>query len=244
MFIETQLKNLGLHSSETQIYLYLLENGLSTPPAVAKGAGMQRTNTYGVLRTLKEKGLVEQQTKGRRKAYLARDPEALVFNLKQKQEVAERLLPDLRALYSFQKNKPKLRFFEGWSEVKEIYLNTLTAKKVIAIGSTLQMAGVDDKFTKYYQKQLSEKKIIYYDILTSASKATLPQIKSFLGKLHEAKFLPAKYQDLPTDILLWDNNIALITLKEPVFGTILTNELLVKTFETIFEVLWEHLTLN
>jgi sugar-specific transcriptional regulator TrmB len=241
MLIFDQLKTLGLRESEAKIYLYLLENGLSTPPLVAKGVDIQRTNTYNVLKALKEKGLIEQQTKSKRKAYLARDPEALVFNLEQRKEAAKKLLPDLRALYTIQKNKPKIRFFEGWEEVKEIYLLTLQAKKIIAIGSTLQMSKIDEKFTKYYLKQLAEKKIIFYDILTSASQTTMPQIKNFLGSLHEAKFLPTKYPDLPTDILLWDDNIAIVALHEPIFGTILTNSLLANSFKTIFEVLWEHL---
>jgi sugar-specific transcriptional regulator TrmB len=241
MYLFEQLKEFGLHNSEIKVYLFLLENGVSSPKAIAKGTGLQRTNSYSVLKSLKDKGLIEQQNKNKVQVYVALDPQALVFNLEQKKEAVKLLLPDLRNYYLNQKNKPKVRFFEGWKEVKNIYDETLQAKKIVGIGSTLHMSQIDSKFTEYYQKELAKKKIIFYDILTSASKITLPQIKILLGGLHQARFLPSRYKDLPTDILLWEQNIALVTFKEPVFGTIITNDFLTQTFGVIFQVLWETL---
>jgi sugar-specific transcriptional regulator TrmB len=89
MDLANQLKQAGLNISEIKIYIYLLENGLSTPPKVSQGTFVARTNCYNVLQSLKEKGLIEEQLIRSRKAYLASDPESIVRSLQKKKEVIE-----------------------------------------------------------------------------------------------------------------------------------------------------------
>jgi sugar-specific transcriptional regulator TrmB len=239
MDIRTELKNLGLHNSETRVYLYLLENGLSTPPQVAKGTGIARTNCYHVLRELEEKGLIQVQASGKRKAYLARDPESIVATLERKRDAATRVVPELRELYTAQKNKPKIRFFSGLEEVQEIYRQSLTAEKIFGIGSTQHLESLDKKFFDWYVKELNSRKIIFDDLLHSSAQQGTAQIMK--TALHSIRLLPPHHKDVPTDILIWGDNIALITLEKPIFGTIITNPALAKTFKTIFAILWEKL---
>jgi sugar-specific transcriptional regulator TrmB len=242
MNISAGLQAIGLHKTESAVYLYILENGLSSPPQIAKGAGLQRTNCYHILLSLKEKGLIEIQEKGKRQAYLASDPEALVRALDKKREAATNLLPDLRALYTTQKNKPKIRFYEGLDQVKEIYWQSLQSKEIFAIGSTKQLTDLDESFLQKYFFEIKKREIFFHDLLSESSKfvtdsAAIPIIKG----MYEYKYLPKKYQDPPTDILIWDNHLALINLHEPIFGTILTNSMLADTVKMIFKILWEKL---
>ena len=101
MQLEEQLKDLQLTKSETKVYLHLLEQGLSTPPQIARGTGIARTNCYNILSELKNSSLIEEQEKGKRRAYIASDPEALLSIQKKKNEGS-----CYRALYGT-KNKPK-----------------------------------------------------------------------------------------------------------------------------------------
>lgn len=241
MKIAQELRQLGLSHAESSVYLYLLEYGVCAPPAVAHGTAIARTNCYHLLQSLKGKGLINEARKGKRNVYIARDPRALLESLERKKEVIESILPDLRGLYTAQKNKPKIRFYEGWEEVKEIYWETLLGEEIKAIGSTEQLSEVDHEFFVQYQRALQRKKIIFYDILTHASTKNGDEIKTILDGLYEAVFLPAHYKDTPTDILLWNGHIALITLQAPIFGTVLTSPLLAQTFTMIFQVLWENL---
>src|SRR3989344_3384870 len=133
-----QLKEIGLKKNEAEIYLFLLQNGISTPPQIAKGTAIARTNCYNILKSLEEKEIIRIIQKGKRDAYIARDPESLKLNLERKLEGLEKVLPDLRASYVVQKNKPIFQFFEDWDEVKRIYNLTLEAKEIFAIGSTEQ----------------------------------------------------------------------------------------------------------
>ncbi len=84
MHISKELKKIGLTRSEIDIYIYLLGQGLSSPPAIAKATGIARTNCYNVLQRLKEKALIREQEKGKRKAYIPLDPEALLLSLDEK----------------------------------------------------------------------------------------------------------------------------------------------------------------
>ncbi len=233
-----ELKNLGLHETEVRVYLFLLEEGQSTVLKISCATGIARTNCYHVLDNLESKGLIREVNSGKRKAYLASDPEVLVTEHLRKGEQLKRLLPDLRGLYTIQKNKPKIRFYDGLAQVKEIYNESLRAKEICAIGSIKQLFALDEEFFKNYQKEVWDRGIVYRDILTLASNGeSLRYVKETIRGLYSIKFLPESENDLPTDILMWDDNIALITLKEPIFGTVLSNELMAQTFKAIFKVL-------
>ena len=169
MDINAQLKLAGLNHSEITVYLFLLENGLATPPAVARGTKIMRTNCYNILEELKAKGLIEEQAVGKRKAYLAKDPEAILRALEQKKEAIARILPDLRGLYTLQKNKPKIRYYDGLEQVKEIYLSTLVYTKVYGLGSTNKLSTLMPEFYTYHLNEVKKRGIVWYDILSRSS---------------------------------------------------------------------------
>jgi len=242
MSINEDLKKFGLQKSEIRVYVYLLENGLSTPPTIARGTGIARTNCYNILHELKEKGLILEQEKQKRKAYLAADPEALVRSLEEKKELIDRILPDLRGLYTIQKNKPKIKFYEGFEQVKQVYWSALGTqeKRIFALGSTKELSSLDPDFFKRFIGEITEREILLQDILSHDSGLqTAPQTKKIMGMFYDAKILPEKYQEFPTDIVLWDDSLALITLREPIFATVLTSPVLAKTFRIILSILWD-----
>lgn len=240
--LETNLRNIGLKKNESEIYLYLLKNGLSTPPQIAKGTGILRTNCYNILNELQGRGLISKEKRGKRESFIARDPDALKNELAEKLESVDRILPDLRNLYKSQINKPIIRFFETFEEVKQIYEMTLEADSIYALGSTEQLDNINSSFFEEYIRKVEQRKIIFHDILTNDSKGKSTEIiKSLRGQLHQIKYLPKNINDPLTDILLWDNKLALISLNEPVFGTIIESEPLSVTFKIIMKLLWENL---
>lgn len=238
MTIEQQLKQFGLHKTEIAIYLHLLEEGLSTPPQIAKGTGIARTNCYNVLESLREKGLIEVQSQGKRKAYLASDPEALLKNLELKKAAVERLLPDLRALHTIQKNKPKIRFYDGWEQVKQIYWETLQAEEIFALGSLSHISDIQEAFLNTYVQGIKTRGIVFHDILPQSSAEQVgKQWKQILKGFYDYQVVPSNFDEFETDILIWDDNIAIVALEKPIFGTVITNPPLAKTFRTMFALM-------
>jgi sugar-specific transcriptional regulator TrmB len=240
MTTEERLHELSLTKSEIKIYLYLLEQGVSTPPQIAKGTGIARTNCYNILTSLKNHGLIQEQKRGQRQAYLASDPEALLRTIKKKEVIVTQLLPDLRALYATQKNKPKIQFYDGFDQVKEIYWQATKAQKILAIGSTKSLVERDAKFFLAFEKKLKENGTFLQDLISEPSQSIgTKETKQILQGLYDFRLLPKKYTDFPTDILVWEDCVALIILQDPVFGTVITNPLLAKTFLYLFEMIWE-----
>lgn len=239
-----QLASAGLTDNETKAYLYLLEHGISTPPQIAKGTGIARPNLYGLLRSLKEKGLVAEQNKGARSTYSSTDPSALVHGLESRAEAMKQLLPDLRALYAAQANKPSIKFFEGAEQVKEIFYEMLEAKQVYGVASTKKLydaLGWD--FFDGYIKQMRKKGIFLKDILTQDSIDTSAKTPiGILNAMYDTRLFPKSVESLPVDILIWDDKVALISTEAPVFGTLIKNPAMAKVMRLMFEHTWSDLS--
>jgi sugar-specific transcriptional regulator TrmB len=238
--MQKELQQIGLHKNEALIYQYLLQHGLSSPPQIAKGTGIARTNCYNILRALADDGLVTVQSRGKRKAYVANDPEALFQRVRERKEQIEELLPDLRAMYATHQNKPVIRFFDGFEAVKEIYYMTLSAQEVFGIGSTNELERQGQDFYTRWLKEVKKKNIVFHDILSHASgESAAPAMKEILRGLYDYHLMPERFEDFPTDILIWNDNIALLTLEKPIFGTVITSPTLTATFRILFHALWD-----
>ncbi len=235
----TDLKLAGFKQNESEIYLYLLQNGISTPPQIAKGTSIARTNCYRILNDLREKSVIDEQTRGKRTVYVARPPEFLKLNLENKLENLTRILPDLAATYVIQKNKPTFRFYDGWREVQQIYNLTLSAKEIYATGSTDKLETLDQTFFASYITKIEKNKIIFHDLLPYSNQKSTDTIKHIRPSLHAIAYIPEKYRENLTDLLIWDDNIALIALEEPIFGTVITNEPLAQTLRTLLAIIVE-----
>lgn len=237
MAMQEKLKGIGLSASESTVYVYLLQNGLTTPPQIAKGTKIARTNTYHILRSLQEKNLIQRQRSHKRFAYVAKNPESLLSQAERIKTATEELLPDLKALHKTNTSKPSIQFFEGWEEVKEIYTMSLEAESIAALGSIRKLNEVGSEFFKQYQRDLKKRHIIIHDMLTDDSRVLGEEMEKFMGPLYDTKYLDAKHGTLPTDILIWNDHIALISLEDPIFGTLITNANLAKTFRALHKII-------
>jgi len=242
--INDHLRQLGLLENEIKVYFYLLEQGLSSPPQIARGTKMARPNLYGLLQSLKEKNLVIEQRRGQRKIYSAADPSVLVQTLESRTEAMKQVLPDLRALFASQKNKPTIKFFEGTEQVKEIFYEMLEAKSVLGVSSTKKLYdafGWD--FFKKYITQMRERGIFLKDILTQDSINTSAQIPiSVLKSMYDTRLLPKEYDSIPVDVLIWDDKVALISTEQPIFGTLIKNQAVATIMQIMFNLSWKQLS--
>jgi len=243
MILEAELKTVGLKESEVKVYLYLLANGLASPPQIAKGTGIARSNCYVILNGLRVRGLITEQSKGKRKAYLANDPSALIHSMQQRTDALQQLLPDLRSLYVAQKNKPSIKFFDGAEQAKEIFYEMLEAKEVMGVASTKKLFAVmGTDFFGPYIKQMQERGIKLRDILTKESVDTSAKTAvSLLRHLYEYRMLPESTGDIPVDILSWDDKVAFLSVDAPVFGTLIKNKAIADMMKIMFELSWKQL---
>lgn len=238
MQIKQELKKIGLTKSETEIYVFLLQQGISSPPQIARGTHISRTNCYHILFALQQKGLIEPHVVSKRKVYRATDPSSLLDNLEKQKNTIEQIIPDLRGLYNVQKNKPIVQFFDGWQEMKSIYEQSLDAQEIFAIGSPQKLSSIDTIFFQRYIKEIQRRKIVFHDIMEVASaEGSYQQVKELLKGYYDATVLPRQYNNIETDILVWEDTVAFVLLEEPLFGTILVNKQLARTCKMIFTLI-------
>ena len=244
MEIEKELAAIGLRGNEVRVYTYLLSHSMATPPQIASGTKIARPNCYAILQALKEKGLITEQQKGKRKLFLPKDPAALVETMQARTDAMTRLLPDLRALFVSQKNKPSIRFFDGVEQVKQIFHEMLEAKDVRGIASTKKLyEAFSPEFFTGYIKQMQVRGIVLRDILTKESVPTsAPTPIGILKGLYDYRVLPAATQDIPVDILIWNDKVAFISVDQAVFGTLIQNAAIAEMMRIHFDLSWAQLS--
>lgn len=247
MNIEQKLKDIGLTQNEIKLYLYILEKGTSTPPQISKGLKITRSNIHYLLKSLIEKDLLKKQIKGKRYVYIPNDPSITLLLADRKRKAIEEIAPDLQALYKKNTNKPVIKFYEGVDEISHIWKDIVEMRgdKLFAFASIKKLFDVMPKgFPGNFQKEIKQKGIFFKEILSYESKNDAQEAKDSMLSYHEYKILPEKYSDFPTDMLVWDDSVALITLSEPVFGVVITNKSLADTYKIQFEIMWKFLEIN
>lgn len=237
------LKELGLNASEIEVYLFLLENGISSPIDVSKNTKILRTNCYGLLNNLIDKGLVEEQNRSNKKKYLAKNPRTIMSLLDSKREkVEKKLLPELMGLYKSQKNKPVVKFFEGKEEIQAVAQSMYNTDQVLGFASTNKVMNTMRNFWRNWRKDLKKNGIILKDILSEPSLGKeIGQSIEDMGALFDYKIIPGKYDEVNIDILIWDDNVLLFTIEEPIFGTQIQNKAVADAFRVMHKIMWDSL---
>ncbi len=243
--ITSQLKNLGFNTSEITVYVFLLENGSATTDHIAKKTKILRTNCYAVLGNLLKRGLIEKRETKSQALFVPHNPTTLVRMLEeQKETVSTELLPELLNLYKTAGNKPIIKFYEGIKQIEEVFIQMYEAdESILGFTSTKKLFAVaSEKFFTQWRKQLKKRNIFLKDILTESSEAVEVNLsQAELGVFFDHRIIPASYGDVAVDILIWNDNVFLFTLEEPIFGTLIQNKYMADTFRMMHSIMWKAL---
>jgi len=235
-----ELQKLGLNDKESKIYLCLLELGGGNIGQIAKKSGIKRTTVYDVIASLAEKGLVSSAKKNKRPVYFAEDPKKLEQGLEEKKEVLARIMPEILSVANFLSKKPRIRFFEGPSAIKEVYRDTLNyPDQEIDAWFTDAFFGYDDKFINdYYIPKRLEKKIWVRAVVPGTK-----MMKDFVAldrqQLRKTKIVPAEKAIFKVEIVLYgENKIGIMSFSEQI-ALIIESKNIFETLKGIFELNWE-----
>lgn len=249
-----KLKNLGLDQTEAKAYLALLELGPSTVSEITKKAGITRTLGYHVLDKLGLYGLVDQVSgKGSKKQFVAEHPRNLEqFVISKKNQWEKRtkevvsLLPEFISLYKMAE-KPVIRYQEGLSGIKNIYLETLESQDEIL--SILDIEGWDvpelRQFGKEYNSERSKRKIKERILLLDTPKAR-EWMKYYRGSTTYTQYKWIKPEQIPRirefggEINIYENKVIMMLLQKPNrMGVMLESNALSNILRGLFELAWQ-----
>jgi len=235
--MEEELKEIGLTEKEIRVYIACLKLGSAVVQDIAKKANTYRTYTYEMLKSLKEKGLVNSVIKSGKQYFEVSPPHKILSILKERELNMKRILPQLNALYKSVVEKPRVEFYEGKEGLKTILDDLIsTNEEILVYGSTRkQLALLNFYFPNYVKRRV--KAGIRIRVITEQSPETIELSKRNKEELREIAFFPKNFES-PTATNIYGNKIAILSFEKEPVGIIIENEDIARTQRIVFEMLW------
>lgn len=161
------LRRLGLSTNQQAVYLSLLQEGTATARTIASRTTITRPSVYDQLKALRVHGLVVELEKEGKTHFATTDIRQLDLLLADKIERIQRSRASLSTslptlLETFESVQPKIRFFEGSQEVKNILKDVLwnTPKSLTISWPSASMGGVfDAAYLSWFAERLAAQKV-------------------------------------------------------------------------------------
>lgn len=235
-----KLQELGLSEQEIKVYIAALELGQASIQDIAKKAGISRTSLYNFIKTLKEKRLIWETSRKKRKVYSAAHPNQLVEIERTRLSDIRSIIPELLAVYNKDKRKPSVTFYDGIEGIKHVYADTLSeGKNIIEWTDYQSLKNVLGKYYADYPLERAQRDIGLKSIVADEPEARRA-MTSNNKLLRETKFISAK--ELSTDIMIYGDKVAMLSLKsDPPFAVLIEDKNLALTMRVVWSELWKRL---
>lgn len=232
------LLNSGFQEKEARLYIAGIELGEDTIQQIAKYAGIKRPTAYDILENLEKRGLFSLSVKGKKKYYLAEDPENILRILKSREQEFSRAMPDLKMLLTAGDKKPRVRFFEGVEGLKAVYWDSLTSKKTLLVyGSIDDMyEAMSKEFVKEYVEERVKRGLDVRGLIP-ATVAGQEYIKRDKEELRHLILVPKDRFYFSNEITIYNDKISILSFPERI-GVIIESKKIAETQRSIFELAW------
>lgn len=250
MEIENQLKLLDLSDNEITVYLANLELGEATLAAIAQKSQLARTTVEYILKQLDKKGLLQELTKDNRRYFLPYPPKTVLGLLKQKEmefhsqiETFQESLPELNRLFKAFALQPRIRVFEG-EEIRNIYEEILSSpiEETWFIGEMEKTAAVvGEQYLKSWMKRRVKKHIGTKAIRVRTGEFEDEVVNAKEGYLRSVRLAPEGFES-PSHIIIYGDNVAIITSPKESFGVVITSREYATTMKNCFMETWKNST--
>ncbi|MEK7130462.1 MAG: helix-turn-helix domain-containing protein [Patescibacteria group bacterium] len=244
--LEKILEDLGLSEKETKVYLACLELGESAPADIAKHSGINRATTYVIAEKLTKDGLISQLEKGKKTYFTAENPEQLLRllrkqeqDIKNKEQEFQKYLPELKTIFDTAGERPKVRFFEGKEGVQAIREDFLKSKdkKIEEIYSDDNVADLFSEDELREVREMRKHRKVKLRGIYTRKEGKLKEVP--LHGLNELRFIPHHRFPIDSDILFYDNKVAIFAFKGKLVGVIIENKAITDSLRSIFNLAWE-----
>lgn len=244
------LEDIGLNKNEALVYQTLLNKGELIASQVAETTKLNRPNAYAILKSLTQKGVIEEFDKKKKLTYRVDHPQKLLdFMQNKRQEQEEKykelslIMPKLIDDYEIVMNKPGVSYLEGFDGFKRVYQDILKTKKDVYV-MVSKYARERKEIREFMTIQITKQKERGVKV-----KAIRPEIsKSSLGEaeyierakhsLVEIKSMPPSFL-LYSQVLIYGDTVAITSFKNKFITTWIQNKDIAQTMRTIFMTMWD-----
>lgn len=241
MELKQALEQYGFTINEASIYLHLLKHIEATAFETAKSTDIPRSTVYITLESLKKRGFVSQFKKNNVSYYAVESPNRLLSALKQKEEIIESIMPEIRALTTKNLDIPIVKLYTGIDGIKiglEDTLETLKNKKIKQLLATSQ-PNMLESLPKYFPNWLKQR-----EDLGVFTRLILPaNAREYLqsNELREVRFLGKKFP-FSSPVTIYGDKVAFFSFEgsEP-YCIIVQSKSISNMFTQFFLFAWEML---
>lgn len=241
-----ELQNIGLSEKEAKVYLAALDIGRATADQLAKQAKIVRSTTYVQIESLMKKGLMSTYQEDKKTYFAPESPEYLkrIFELKKQEfEVREselaNFLPELLSKFEGAGDRPMVRFFNGKEGILNLRDEALTSKDKIlyVLSSNDNLASILSKEERDEYSRKRADKNISTKLLYTRNEGKLPEQPT--GMTERAYLKPSELP-LATDIVIYDDNVSIMTLKGKLLGVNIKSKEVHDSMLAVFNFIWKH----
>lgn len=248
---EQILQEAGLTKAEATAYVFLVRNSPCAPPKLADMIHESRTNTYKLLDSLEEKGLVSRDDTQKKLRYWANNPSTLLDDLKKRRAEMEAhekrfqdSLPSLIDEYFKHSEQPSIRYFNGIDGVRQVYQDQLDDKQPITFTMSF---GIRDFYGETgmhhirneFPKQGIPRRVFYPDVAHNLSpdEPRTPIDESDQLMLLRRTWLSESDLTAPVEWAAYGNKVSIISLGTEVVGMIIESPQIAASFLEILNLL-------
>lgn len=242
---------MGLSDKEIEIYLAGLKFEQATIQKLLEATNIKRSTIYIVLERLKQRGLVSQVLKNRKKVFEMATPEKLLEIAQKEKEKAARQEKDIKRIFSELKNlskKPQfvtdIKIYEGFGGIRDILREFVKIKNPsYAIYSShylnkLEQSSLAKTIAEIEKTRRKSRNKI--SIITNPNPISVRFYGLEETDIREFRFLPENIK-LPAMLDICGDKIALSYLSEPCGTILIQNEMISQMTRLMFDIIWQSL---
>lgn len=243
MLLDRNLQKFGLNEKEAKVYLATLQLGSGTILEIAKKAELKRPTVYLILDDLRNKGLITEIPKEKKRLFLAENPEKIKDLIKQKEKAFNDILPLLSAISNVNKEKPQVTFYEGVEAIiNNIYKETWNInEEVLFYAQIKDMLENFPEVLQNFEKSIKAGKVKKARELISDIPEDIEYAHKFKDNYpaHQVRVVPKGYQFFNTDNIIYRNKLAIISLKKNIFAVVIESKDIADTYHKLFNLAWQ-----
>jgi len=241
------LRTIGLTDKEAKTYLAILEEGQSTIKPIALRAGLHRTSVYNFIGHLVELGLITQTEIRGRMHYKANPPEKLIEIQKERTRLLEKSLPQFLSVYNEKSAKPKISYYEGAEQIKNIGREVLKCKTEVLYfwaGPELTDITGGEAFWNKINDDRVKKNVAVRLVRFEGKESLYEKSESGPENLRQTRFAPKNLEKVVEHgLAIYDTGkVGIFGSREEGYGILIESTSFAKTMKMLFELMWTQST--
>lgn len=238
---------IGLGELETSCYIALLKRSPQRASSLARTLDIPKATVLLALgRLVDHFGIVKREKRKNYYRFFVEDVRSVVDFLNHKierQETSKRnvedLIPELRAMQTYEISKPKISYYEGKEGMRQAFEQVLAeADEIIAYGNNEdEIKKMPDVFPDYYIRRV-KKKIPVAQALAAATDFNVREaLKNAVGDLRNTRLLPKEW-NYPIQFNIYKDTVIFFSFEE-YFALVVKNKPIAQCLKMIFNLAFD-----